>query len=154
MTASAEAFTNGCCKLGEVVCIDHYARHSLREVGRNLNSRWRNLEKVTTRDQALVDMEYDLVVCTDAYAAVHFVMPLIFHDFHEWKKAAMTRNDVPEEIFGELTEDRLRYDHKLIDFIRNQGFGYSSEVFVTFLIENWQYEPGDALLSCNASHHA
>ena len=98
-------------------------------------------------------MEYDLVVCADAYAAVHLVMPLIFHNVLEWKKAALTRNDVPGEIFGELTEERLRYDQKVIDYLRNQGFGFSSDVFVTFLIDNWQYESGHAIFSCNASHH-
>ena len=84
-------------------------------------------------------MEYDLVVCVDAYAAVHFMMPLVFQNVQEWKEAAMTRNDVPEEIFGELTVERLRYDQRFIDHIRNQGFGYSSELYINFMIDNWQY---------------
>ena len=88
-------------------------------------------------------MDYDLVVCVDAYAAVHFMMPLLFHNADEWKAAASTRNDVPQEIFGELSLERLRYDQKFIDHIRNQGFGIASELFVTFFIDNWQYDPGD-----------
>jgi len=88
-------------------------------------------------------MEYDLVVCVDAYAAVHFMMPLVFDNAEDWIAAASTRNDVPDEIFGELTAERLRYNHHFIDHIRNQGFGFSSDLFINFFIDNWQYDYGD-----------
>ena len=88
-------------------------------------------------------MDYDLVVCVDAYAYVHLMMPTIFDDCDVWMNAAKTRNDVPVEIWGELSEERLRYDHAFIAHIRNQGFGFSSQAFLNFLTDNWQYDTGN-----------
>ena len=87
-------------------------------------------------------MDYDLVVCVDAYAAIHLVMPTMFNNVDAWIQACASRNDVPEDVWGCLTEARLNYDREYIRHIRDQRFGFSSEHIVTFLSYNWQYESG------------
>ena len=66
------------------------------------------------------NMDHDLVVCVDAWACIHLVMPTLFTSPDEWKNAACTRNDVPEEVWGDLSEDRLRYDKAFIAHIKNR----------------------------------
>ena len=87
-------------------------------------------------------MDYDLVVCVDAFACVHFVMPSLFNSFHGWVTAAKTRNNVPEDVLGDLSEARLEYDRRFIKHLRNQGFGFSSERLINYMIDHWQIEPG------------
>ena len=88
-------------------------------------------------------MDHDLVVCVDAWACIHLVMPTLFTSPDEWKNAACTRNDVPEEVWGDLSEDRLRYDKAFIAHIKNNGFGFSSLRLLTYMTDYWQYEPGE-----------
>ena len=87
-------------------------------------------------------MDYDLVVCVDAFACIHLVMPSIFNNVSDWQSAASSRNDVPEDVWGDLSDDRLRYNIQFIAHIRNQAFGFSSERLVTYMTDNWQYDCG------------
>ena len=92
-------------------------------------------------------MDHDLVVCVDAFACVHLVMPSLFDSVHEWTLAAKTRNQVPEEVLGDITEERLLYNKAFIKHLRNQGFGYSAQGFINYMFDHWQYEPG-IVFSC------
>ena len=94
----------------------------------------------------VITMDFDLVVCVDAFACIHLVMPTIFSSAEEWQKAAASRNDVPEDVWGDLSEERLRYDALFVSYLKNQAFGFSSHRLMTFMTDNWQYEPGDIIL--------
>ena len=97
-------------------------------------------------------MEYDLVVCVDAFASIHLVMPSLFKNAADWQEAASSRNDVPEDVWGDLSEDRLRYDIQFISHIRNQAFGFSSDRLMTYMTDYWQYECGTfSALSCSVA---
>ena len=87
-------------------------------------------------------MDFDLVVCVDAWASIHLVMPTLFNSANEWEKAARTRNDVPDDVWGDLSEQRLRYDQMYITHIKNQGFGFSSVRLLTYMSDHYEYEPG------------
>ena len=88
-------------------------------------------------------MDFDLVVCVDAWACIHLVMPTLFRSASDWKKAASSRNDVPQDVWGDLSEQRLHYDAQFVAHIKNQAFGFSSQRLVNYMTDNWQYEPGE-----------
>ena len=91
-------------------------------------------------------MDIDLILCCESWACIHLIMPTLFDNAQEWMEAVHSRQDLPIECQGTISETRFYDNLRFIQFVQSNGFSRESGHMMNYFCQHWQYDNGNKFI--------